>query len=76
MEVIFDIAKNKGKLLPLSMASEETLRGHLMMTFMASSLLKLMGDKLKGTGLITDEMFMNLCPLPAPLLFEFRSNSR
>jgi len=27
---------------------------------MASSLLKLMGDKLKGTGLITDEMFMNL----------------
>jgi len=60
VEVIFDIAKNKGKLLPFNIASEETLRGHLMMTFMAATLLKLMGDKIKGSGLTTDEMFMNL----------------
>jgi hypothetical protein len=60
VEKVFELCKQQGKILPINVEKEETLRGHLMMTFMAAVLLKLMSDKLKGSALTTESMFMNL----------------
>ena len=60
MEKLFELCKQGGKILPINVETEETLRGHLMMTFMATAALKMMSDKLKKTSLTTDSMFMNL----------------
>ena len=60
VEKLFELCKQGGKILPINVETEETLRGHLMMTFMATAALKMMSDKLKKTSLTTDSMFMNL----------------
>ena len=60
VEKIFELCKQDGKILPLNVETEATFRGHLMMTFMAAAILKLMSDKLKKTTLTTESMFMNL----------------
>ena len=60
VEKIFELCKQGGKILPINVENEDTLRGHLMMTFMASATLKMMSDKLKKTSLTTEAMFMNL----------------
>lgn len=60
IEKIFELCKQDCKILPLNVETEATLRGHLMMTFMAAVTLKLMSDKLKNTSLTTASMFMNL----------------
>jgi transposase len=60
VEKVFELCKQHGKILPINVEKEETLRGHLMMTFMAAILLKFMSDKLKGSALTTESMFMNL----------------
>lgn len=60
IEKIFELCKQDGKILPLNVETEATFRGHLMMTFMAAVILKLMSDKLKKTSLTMTSMFMNL----------------
>lgn len=60
IEKIFELCKQGGKILPINVETEETLRGHLMLTFMAAVALKLMADKLQKTSLTTESMFMNL----------------
>lgn len=60
VEKIFELCKQGGKILPINVENEKTLRGHLMMTFMAAVVLKMMSDKLKKTSLTTESMFMNL----------------
>ena len=60
VEKIFELCKQEGKILPINVESEATLRGHLMMTFIAAATLKMMSDKLKQTSLTTESMFMNL----------------
>ena len=60
VEKIFELCKQGGKILPINVETEETLRGHLMLTFIASVTLKMMSDKLKKTALTTESMFMNL----------------
>jgi transposase len=60
VEKIFELCKQGGKILPINVESEKSLRGHLLMTFMAAAVLKMMGDKLKNTSLTTESMFMNL----------------
>lgn len=60
VEKIFEICKQGGKILPINVENEATLRGHLMMTFMASAILKMMSEKLKKTSLTMESMFMNL----------------
>jgi hypothetical protein len=60
VEKVFELCKQHGKILPINVEKEETLRGHLMMTFMAAVLLKFISDKLKGSALTTESMFMNL----------------
>ena len=60
IEKIFEVCKEDSKLLPLNVETEASFRGHLMMTFMAAVVLKLMADQLTGTNLTTETVFMNL----------------
>jgi len=56
-EQIFDIAKNYTKLLPLRIRTEETFRGHLLLSFVASCAVKMIQLRLKDANLffrITD----------------------
>lgn len=48
IEQVFDIGKNNADLLPLRVQNEDTFRGHLMVTFMATAILqRLQRDILK-----------------------------
>ena len=40
VEQVFDIGKNNADLLPLRVQNEDTFRGHLMLTFMATAILQ------------------------------------
>ncbi len=60
VEKIFELCKQDAKILPLNVGTQATFRGHLLMTFMAAVILKLMSDKLKGTSLTVESMFTNL----------------
>lgn len=60
VEKIFELCKQGGKILPINIETEDTLRGHLMITFLATVVLKMMSEKLKKTSLTTESMFMNL----------------
>ena len=60
VEKIFELCKQGGKILPINVESEATLRGHLMLTFIATVVLKMMSDKLRNTALTTESVFMNL----------------
>ena len=42
IEQVFDIGKNYADLLPLRVQSEDTLRGHLMLTFMATAVIQML----------------------------------
>ena len=46
--------------MPVSVQSEVTFRGHLMMTFMATAILKMMSDVLRDTSLTTETALFNL----------------
>ena len=60
VEKIFELCKQDGKILPVNVENENTFRGHLMMTFIAAAVLKLMSSKLSKTSLTTQSMFMIL----------------
>ena len=60
VEKVFELCKQGAKILPVNVETEATFRGHLMMTFMAAVLLKMMSEHLKGTSLTTKSMFMIL----------------
>lgn len=60
VEKIFELCKQDGKILPVNVENENTFRGHLMMTFLAAAVLKLMSGKLSKTSLTTESMFMIL----------------
>lgn len=50
-EQIFDTAKNYTKLLPLRVRTEETFRGHLLLSFVASCAVKMVQLRLKEANL-------------------------
>jgi hypothetical protein len=50
-EQIFDFAKNCTKLLPLRTHSEETFRGHLILSYIATCAVKMIQMKLGDSGL-------------------------
>ena len=60
VEKIFEICKQNGKILPINVENEATFRGHLIMTFMASALIKIMSGVLKGSSLTLESAFLNL----------------
>jgi hypothetical protein len=51
-EQIFDFAKNYTKLLPLRTHSEKTFRGHLLLSYIATCLVKMMHLKLRTEDMI------------------------
>lgn len=51
IEQMLDVCKNYAKILPLRVHSEETLRGHLMVTFIATALLSVLQTKLDGKSI-------------------------
>ena len=65
VEQVFDIGKNNADLLPLRIQHEDTFRGHLMLTFMATAIFqKLQRDILsrrkKGDRINPEGAFMKL----------------
>jgi hypothetical protein len=60
IEQIFDIGKNYADMLPLRVQNEDTFRGHLLMTFIASVVVKKLQDDLKGTVFNPISLFMSL----------------
>lgn len=57
VEEIFKIGKSGGKMLPICVEKEETFRGHLMFTFMASVITKILMDKLINSGFSPEILF-------------------
>lgn len=51
-EQIFDFAKNYTKLLPLKTHSEETFRGHLILSYIATCAVKMIQMKLENSDLL------------------------
>ena len=60
IEQIFDIGKNYAEMLPLRVQNEDTFRGHLLLTFMATVICKMVQDVLKETAFNPHSMFLNL----------------
>jgi hypothetical protein len=60
VEQIFDLNKNNVDLLPLRVHSEETFRGHLMLTFLASVAFLVLRDRLKTAKINTTEAFARM----------------
>jgi transposase len=57
VEQVFDVGKNNAELLPLRVHGEETFRGHLMLSFMASVAVLAVGGMLKGSAFHTEGAF-------------------
>lgn len=57
IEEVFRIGKGEGKMLPLDIHHEDTLCGHLIMTLMSTTILKILQDRLLKTKLSTSEVF-------------------
>jgi transposase len=60
IEQIFDIAKNYTNLLPLRVQTEETFRGHLVLAFIASVVVRMLQIDLKRTGYTVESALLNL----------------
>ena len=60
IEQIFDIGKNYADMLPLRVHSEETFRGHLLLTFIVTVVMKMIQDTLKNTHITPMSLFLNL----------------
>jgi transposase len=60
VEQVFDISKNNADLLPLRVHSEETFRGHLMMSFITTIVYLSVNQLLKGTLFNIDGAFFVL----------------
>ena len=47
-------------MLPLRVHTEETFRGHLLLTFIVTVLMKMIQDRLKGTQITPMSLLLNL----------------
>jgi transposase len=63
IEQIFDLDKNNVDLLPLRTHSEETFRGHLMLTFLAAVAFLVIREKLNATKWNVTGAFAGMAPL-------------
>lgn len=60
IEQVFDISKNYTNLLPLRVESEDTLRGHLIVSFIAASVVRMLQMDIKDSPYTPTSVFMNL----------------
>lgn len=60
IEQVFDIGKNYAEMLPLRVQAEETFRGHLLLTFIVTVVIKKLQDALLQTNYNPLSLFLNL----------------
>ena len=60
VEQVFDVSKNYADLLPLRVHNEETFRGHLMLSFIATVVFLLINQQLNGSAFNTEGAFLIL----------------
>jgi len=60
IEQVFDVCKNYTNMLPLRVQSEETLRGHLMLSFIAAAIVRMLQMQIKETPYSPIDVFTNL----------------
>lgn len=60
IEQIFDIGKNYADILPIRVQTEEAFRGHMLLTFISSVLIKQIQCRLKRTAYNPISLFLNL----------------
>jgi transposase len=60
VEQVFDIGKNYADMLPLRVQNEDTFRGHLLLTFIVTVVMKKLQDALKKTAITPLSLFFNL----------------
>ncbi len=60
IEQVFDLCKNNTKMLPLRTQTEETFRGHLILAFIASVIVKVLQEKLKDTTMTPEGVLFTL----------------
>ena len=60
IEQVFDICKSYTNMLPLRVQTEKTLRGHLMLSFIAAVIVKMLQKQIKGTSYSPIDVFTNL----------------
>lgn len=68
IEQVFDFGKNYANMLPLSIQKEQTFRGHMLLTFIATVLIKILSVKLAKENLppikvVFEELKNNYCKL-------------
>lgn len=56
IEQVFDITKGYAKALPLNVQTIETFRGHLLMVFISTIILRMLQQDLKGTSYSLDDV--------------------
>ena len=60
VEDIFKLCKGECKILPLNIRKEETFRGHLLITFISTVIMKLIFEKIKSYNITLESLFMIL----------------
>ena len=60
IEQVFDVGKNYADMLPVRVHSEETFRGHLLLTFIATVVVKHIQDALLKTPITPMSLFLDL----------------
>ena len=60
IEEIFKIGKTDGNMLPLNVSNENTLRGHLIITFIAAVIIKILNDRLLNQKISINKLFSTL----------------
>jgi hypothetical protein len=60
IEQVFDVGKNYADMLPIRVHSEETFRGHLLLTFIATIIIKRIQDALSATPITPVSLFQEL----------------
>ena len=57
IEQVFDLSKNYASLLPICVQSEETFRGHLLLTFLSTVIMRQIQQLGKKLNLDLEEIF-------------------
>jgi len=60
IEQVFDVSKNYADILPLRIHSENALRGHLLMSFIATALFLYTNQQLKGSKFTSESAFLQM----------------
>ena len=60
IEQVFDVSKNYASLLPLNVEKEETFRGHLLVTFIATELLQMLQNEIRQSPFSLDRILARM----------------